>query len=169
MKKSLIILISLFALTTSLAQTKNETQVKESSLSVYVGTAIPIASVDKNEVSTNFEDNTTLAFPIGLNIKKSEKLSYSFELAPVIQWTKNGSSVTSLSFLPGVLLHNKKFTYGIRGAFETSGRYGMSFSALTPIIKKEHINIVLGLPLDLRFGNNLPTNLGTGILLVAVL
>ena len=77
--------------------------------------------------------------------------------------------MVNLAILSGVLLSKNNFTYGIRAAFETGGRYGMSFSLLKSIKKRENYNLVLGLPLDLKTGNQSPTSLGTGIILVVVI
>ena len=167
MKSILLILFSVIFISPSFSQ--NEVQNNFPFVSGYIGAAVPITSFTKDGVSSNFNSSASLVFPIGFNLNKSEKFSYSIELDPVITFIGDSSSVANLAILPGVLLHQKKVTYGIRAAFETNGRYGMSFSLLKNLYKQENYNIVIGLPFDIRVGNNLPTSLGTGVILVVVI
>lgn len=167
MKTTVITLISLALVFTCYSQ--NEEQSKFPFSSVYIGTAVPIISIDEDGFTSNFSTSSVFVFPIGFNLNKSEKLSYSIELDPVLSFTNNSSSIANLAVLPGVLLHQEKISYGIRAAFETSGRYGMSFSLLKSLIKKENFNLVMGIPLDIRTGNQTPVNLGTGLIFVIVL
>lgn len=138
-------------------------------VSGFIGAAAPLTSYTKGVFSSNFNPSTTLAFPVGLNLNKSAKFSYSIELDPVITFSGDSSSVSNLVVLPGVLLHQPKVSYGVRAAFETNGRYGMSFSLLKSILEKDHYSIVLGLPIDLRTGNNSPNSLGAALVMVVVL
>ena len=167
MKNTLAIII-LTLIATQLFSQDNQ-QNKFPTISGYIGTAIPAFSINKNEFSTNFTQEFTIAIPIGININKSEKLSYTAEIAPVLSFTNKSSSVANLAVLSGVLLSKNSFTYGIRVAFETGGRYGISLSALKSIYKQKNYNVVIGLPLDIRTGNNLPTGIGTGLIVVVVI
>lgn len=167
MKLIIITLLSISFVSTVFSQEKE--QIKYPNVSGFIGGAVPITSFTKDGFSTNFNNSTTLVFPFGFNFNKSDKFSYSIELDPVITFNRDSSSLTNVAILPGVLLHSKKFTYGIRAAFEIKGRYGMSFSILKSLLKTETSSIVLGVPIDIRIGNNLPISFGTGILVVVVI
>lgn len=167
MKSILLILFSVLFISPAFSQ--NEEQNKFPFVSGYIGAAVPITSYTKDGFSSNFNSSSTLVFPIGFNLNKSEKFSYSIELDPVITFRGDSSSVANLAILPGVLLHQQKVTYGIRAAFETNGRYGMSFSLLKSVFKSEDFNIVLGWPIDIRTGNNSPNSIGTALLVVVVI
>jgi hypothetical protein len=166
MKTIFLILFSVVSINLSFSQ--NISGKKFPFVSGYIGTALPIISFSKDGHSSNVNSTTSLVFPIGFNLNKSTKFSYSIELDPVITFTGNSSSLRNLALLPGILLHQPKLSYGIRAAFETSGRYGMSFSLLKSLTKKDKLTIVLGLALDIRTGNKTPINAGTGIILVIV-
>lgn len=167
MKYVFITLLSLGLALSSAAQDNSEPGYP--SVSGYIGTAVPVLSLNENGSSFNFNSSTSLVFPVGINLNKSSRFSYSVELDPVITFSKDSSSVSNLALLPGVLLHQKNVTYGIRAAFETNGRYGLSFSLLKTIAETEQMNLVLGLPIDIRTGNGAVNSLGTGLILVVVL
>lgn len=167
MRTLLLILFSLGYLGSSFAQ--NNGQSKSSLMSGYIGTALPAASFVDGEFTSNFNSSTSIVFPIGLNLKKSDKFSFSFELDPLLSLTRDSSLISNLAILPGVLLHQKNVTYGIRAGFETNGRYGLSFSLLKSLIKRENFNIILGIPLDLRTGNKAPHSIDTGLIVVVII
>ncbi len=167
MKSIFITLFSLSITFSLFSQDKN--QKKYPNINGFIGTAIPILSLSNDGLLSNFDKSTTLAFPFGLNLNKSKKFSYSVELDPIITFKKEGSSLTNLAILPGILFHTEYFTYGIRATFEINGRYGASFSLLRNIFKGNGFDIVIGLPLDLRFGNSLPSSVGTGLIVVVVI
>ena len=164
-----IISVIILVLIANQAFSQNNQPNKYPTISGYIGTVIPVLSINKNETSTNFTSEFLLGIPIGININKSESLSYTTEITPVLSFTDKSSSVVNLAILSGVLLSKNNFTYGIRAAFETGGRYGMSLSALKSIYKQENYNIVIGLPLDIRLGKSLPASFGTGLILVIVI
>jgi hypothetical protein len=167
MKSKLILLVSLLISLSLFSQ--EEEKNNSSRISSYIGIAIPITSFTNEKFTSNFTTSTSLVFPFGFNIKKSKLISYSIEFDPVITFSNNGSSLTNFAVLPGILFHREIVTYGVRAAFETKGRYGLSFSALKSIIQKEKFNLVIGIPLDFRVGNQSSTSLGTGIIAVLVL
>lgn len=164
MKSIFITLLSLSITFSLFSQDKN--QKTYPTINGFIGTAIPILSLSNGGMSSNFDKSTTLAFPFGFNLNKSEKFSYSVELDPIITFKNEGSSLTNLAILPGILLYANHFTYGVRAAFEINGRYGASLSLLRNIFKGDSFGIVVGLPLDLRFGNSLPFSAGTGLIVV---
>ncbi|ARS42967.1 hypothetical protein CA265_11480 [Sphingobacteriaceae bacterium GW460-11-11-14-LB5] len=124
----------------------------------------PIGSWDKNGFHDNFSEVYTLAFPFGINILKNDKFGISFEIAPSIRTEQHISKVSSVLFHPGAMFRFKHgFTFIGRVAFETSGRYGFT-PVLNQVIKKgKNASVYLAIPFPVRFGNNLPAALSTGL------
>ena len=64
----------------------------------------PIVTLSSEETAVNFRDYYSVNFPTGINIWKSAKIGFSFEIAPSVR-TENGiSKVNSVLFHPGVLI-----------------------------------------------------------------
>jgi hypothetical protein len=163
-KKIILVFLLLLLIKFSYSQSKNFENSYPRVLG-YICVLEPIVNWDLNGFTLNFENVYTVGFPIGINILKSDKIGFSFELTPYIMFEKGMSKVNNLLFHPGVrfqLPHNYAFI--IRVAFETNGRYG-----ITPIINKvflrmKYLNYFVGIPAPIRIGNNKPFSIGLGIL-----
>jgi hypothetical protein len=130
----------------------------------YFSITHPIGNWNKEGMKYNFEDNYTVIFPVGLNLMKSERFGFSFELSPAIRSDRNGTKVTSVLFHPGVLFRfDRGFGMVGRLAFESNGRFGFTPVLNKVIIKKTTHNYWLAAPFPVRFGNNQPTSVGVGM------
>jgi hypothetical protein len=130
----------------------------------YFSVLHPIGTWDKKGFHDNFSDVYTLVFPFGINILKSDKFGISFEIAPNIRTEHNISKVSSILFHPGAMFRFKHgFTFIGRAAFETNGRYGFT-PIFNQVIKKgKDASLYLALPFPVRFGNDQPASLSTGL------
>ncbi|KRT14311.1 hypothetical protein ASU31_20080 [Pedobacter ginsenosidimutans] len=158
----LLVFITLSGLSTKAQQTgQNHAYPK---VTGYFSLLHPIGSWDKNGFHDNFSDVYTLVFPFGMNILKSDKFGVSLEIAPSIRTEHNISKVSSVLFHPGAMFRFKHgFTFIGRAAFETNGRYGFT-PVLNQVVKKgKDVSLYLALPFPVRFGNNLPASLSTGL------
>ena len=98
----------------------------------YFGVIHPIATFSENETHLNFRNYYAVGFPTGINIWKSSKIGFSFEIVPNIKADDGTSKMNNLLFHPGVLVAlGKGYTFAGRVAFETNGRYGV-----TPVLNK---------------------------------
>lgn len=137
---------------TAQAQNEKETYPK---INGFVGILHPLVTFSSNEIVTNFKDYYVVGMPIGINIWKSDKIGFSFEIVPTIKSDSQVSKVNNILIHPGLLVRLKKgFTFAGRVAFETSGRYGFT-PILAKVIKKykDH-NYYVSMPVPVRFGNN---------------
>jgi hypothetical protein len=127
----------------------------------YVGLVHPIVTFSGGNTITNFSDSYTVGMPIGLNLWKSQRIGFSFEIVPFVHAENGVSKTSNLLIHPGALFSlGKGFTFVGRAAFETSGRYG-----LTPILNKvvkrgKNSNLFVALPVPVRFGNDRPSSVG---------
>jgi hypothetical protein len=129
----------------------------------YVSVLHPVVTIDKNSSTFNLTYNYTVAFPVGINILKSDKIGFSFELAPFIKADKHSDKVTNFLFHPGIMFRFKHgFTFIARAAFETAGRYGITPVFNKVIIKSKGANYYLAVPLPVRFGNDHVPSVGIG-------
>lgn len=130
----------------------------------YISILHPIGTWDKKGFHDNFSNVYTLVFPFGINILKSEKFGISFEIAPNIRTEHHISKVSSVLFHPGAMFRFRHgFTFIGRAAFETSGRYGFT-PVFNQVIKKgKDVNLYLALPFPVRFGNDQPVSMSTGL------
>lgn len=130
----------------------------------YFSVLHPIGTWNKDGFHDNFSDVYTIVFPFGMNIIKSDKFGISFEIAPAIRTEHNISKVSSVLFHPGAMFRFKHgFTFIGRAAFETNGRYGFT-PVFNQVIKKgKDASLYLALPIPVRFGNDQPASLTTGI------
>jgi hypothetical protein len=124
----------------------------------------PIGTWNKDGFTSNFSKAYTIGFPFGLNLLKSDNFGVSFEITPSIRTEKNVSKVSSVLFHPGAMFRFKHgFTFIGRMAFETSGRYGVT-PVFNQIIKRgKDANFFVSIPIPVRFGNSIPTSIGTGL------
>lgn len=160
---SLFIILVLTNTTLKLyAQNKTEIYPK---IKIAIGMAHPLVTFTSEKTTFNFKDYYSVGIPIAINIWKTKKIGFSFEIVPTIKSDDQISKVNNLLFHPGVLVRLKhKFVFVGRLAFETSGRYG-----LTPIISKsigihEDYNYNIAIPLLIRFGNVQPASITPALL-----
>lgn len=130
----------------------------------YFSVLNPVATWNKDGVTSNFSDVYTIAFPFGVNILKSDRFGVSFEIAPAIRTEKNISKVNSVLFHPGAMFRFKHgFTFIGRMAFETNGRFGFTPVFNQVVFKGKDAGFFVSVPLPVRFGNNLPASVTTGL------
>lgn len=123
-----------------------------------------IATWNKDGITTNFSDSYTVSFPFGLNLLKSDHFGVSFEIAPVIRVEKNIAKVSSVVFHPGAMFRFKHgFTFISRVAFETNGRFGVTPVFNKVVIRNKDSFFFVAASFPARFGNNVPSSLGSGI------
>ena len=130
-------------------------------LAGYFSVVNPIATFSKDGTITNFSSSYTVGFPTGINILKSDKLAFSFEVTPFIKAENGSSKMANLLFHPGIVFRRKnRFSITERLAFETSGRYGTT-TVFTKVVKRyQSSNLFLAIPIPLRFGNGQSTSIG---------
>lgn len=127
----------------------------------YFSIVHPIVSISEKETSTNFSSSYTIGFPTGVNVVKSDKIAFSFEITPFIRAENGSSKVYNTLFHPGVIFRFKNgFGVTARAAFETSGRYGMT-GVLSKVLKKnKSSSYFIATPFPIRFRNNNPASVG---------
>ncbi|QIL37964.1 hypothetical protein G7074_00885 [Pedobacter sp. HDW13] len=120
--------------------------------------------MDKNGNSFNFDKSYSVSFPIGLNLYKSDKIGFSFELAPAIKFENNASEVSNLVFHPGVIFPLKHgFSYLTRLAFETIGQYGLTPVLSKTIVTRKTLSYFMRVVAPVRIGNEKPTSIGLAL------
>lgn len=160
---SLLLLFAFVFIFSANAQQTNQTHTYPK-VTGYFSLLHPIGTWNKDGFHDNFSDVYTIVFPFGMNIIKSDKFGISFEIAPAIRTENNISKVSSVLFHPGAMFRFKHgFTFIGRAAFETNGRYGFT-PVFNQVIKKgKDASLYLALPLPVRFGNDQPASLTTGL------
>lgn len=129
----------------------------------YFGIMHPVATFSDEQTSINFRDYYAVGFPTGINIWKSQKIGFSFEVVPNIRVQGNSDKVTNLLFHPGVLVAlGNGYTFAGRAAFESSGRYGITPVINKTVIKSNNCSYFAALPLPVRFGNDHPASFTVG-------
>lgn len=123
-----------------------------------------VGTWNQNGFTSNFDNVYTVVFPFGMNLLKSDSFGVSFEVAPAIRTENNIAKVNSVLFHPGAMFRLKNgFNIIGRLAFETSGRFGVT-PVFNKVIKKgKDASLFLAVPIPIRFGNNLPTSITTGL------
>ncbi|TDE44991.1 hypothetical protein E0I26_07610 [Flavobacterium rhamnosiphilum] len=130
----------------------------------YFGVVHPIATFSENETTLNFRDYYTVGFPTGINIWKSSKIGFSFEVVPTIKAEDGTSKMNNLLFHPGILVAlGNGYTFAGRAAFETNGRYGVTPVFNKTVIKNANSSYYIAIPLPLRFGNEHPATFTVGL------
>lgn len=138
-------------------------QTTYSKVTGYISVVHPIVTYSNDKPVTNFKDYYLVGFPTGINIWKSPKLGFSFEVIPYIKSENGSSKMNNLTFHPGVLVSmGHGFTFIGRAAFETSGRYGVTPVFNKTIIKNKECSYFIAIPLPIRFGNEKPTTFTFG-------
>lgn len=129
----------------------------------YFGVVHPIVTFAENQTSLNFREYYAVGFPTGINIWKSSKIGFSFEIVPNIKAEDGTSKMNNLLFHPGVLVAlGKGYTFAGRVAFETNGRYGVTPVFNKTVIKNANSSYYVAIPLPVRFGNEHPANFTVG-------
>ncbi|HEU4791412.1 MAG TPA: hypothetical protein VFS71_17115 [Flavobacterium sp.] len=129
----------------------------------YFGILHPIVIFNGDETNVNFRDYYAVGFPTGINIWKSSKIGFSFEVVPNIKAEDGVSKMNNLLFHPGVLVAlGNGFTFAGRAAFETNGRYGFTPVFNKTVMKNENCSYFVAIPLPVRFGNDHPTSFTVG-------
>jgi hypothetical protein len=130
----------------------------------YISVVHPLITVDKDEVTYNFSGSYTIGFPCGINILKSDKTGFSFELTPFIKASGGTSKMANFLFHPGIMFrYPHGFTFIARLAFETAGRYGVTAVFNKVIIRTKMNNYFIAVPLPVRFGNDKTASIGAGL------
>lgn len=123
----------------------------------------PIATFSSEQTTVNFRDYYAVGFPTGINIWKSQKIGFSFEVVPNIRVQGDSDKVTNLLFHPGVLVAlGNGYTFAGRAAFESSGRYGITPVLNKTVIKSDNCSYFVAVPLPVRFGNDHPASFTVG-------
>jgi hypothetical protein len=124
----------------------------------------PIGTWTEDGFKSNFGNVYTVGFPFGMNILKSDQFGISFEVAPAIRTEKNISKVNTVLFHPGAMFRFRHgFTFIGRMAFETNGRFGVT-PVFNQVIKKgKDANLFVSVPIPVRFGNDQPASISTGL------
>lgn len=123
----------------------------------HMGIAHSILTVSDGSTTGNFGNSYSVGFPIALNIWKTEKVGFSFEVIPAIRSENGSHKVNNVTFHPGILYRlGKGYTFAGRAAFETSGRYGIT-PVFNKVLKKNKFsNYYVAIPIPIRFGNDRP-------------
>jgi hypothetical protein len=130
----------------------------------YFSVLNPVGTWNKDGFTSNFSGVYTVAFPFGINLLKSDKFGISFEIAPAIRTENNISKVSSINFHPGAMFRFKHgFTFIGRMAFETNGRFGVTPVFNKVLIKGKDASFFVSVPIPVRFGNNIPSSVTTGL------
>lgn len=130
----------------------------------YFGIMHPLVTISKDETLVNFRDYYAIGFPTGINIWKSDKIGFSFEIVPNIKNDQGTDKVTNFTFHPGVLVTlGNGYTFAGRIAFETAGRYGITPVFNKTITKNANSSYYIAVPLPVRFGNDHPSAFTVGL------
>ncbi|MFI5452740.1 hypothetical protein ACHMWN_11350 [Pedobacter sp. UC225_61] len=123
----------------------------------YAGIVHPITTFSPAGNDLNFDGHYVVGMPIGINLWKSKKIGFSFEVVSYVRVENGTSKMSNLLIHPGVLVSlGSGFTFAGRLAFETSGRYGFTPVLNKVVIKNKASSFFIALPVPLRFGNDKP-------------
>ncbi len=127
----------------------------------YFSVVVPIVSFASDATTYNFDNSTTIMFPIGINVIRSEKFGISFEVAPFIKMENGTSKVSNYLFHPGFIFrYLNGYAITTRLAFETAGRFGSTIVFSKVITKNKTNNFYAAIPIPIRFGNDRPASIG---------
>jgi hypothetical protein len=130
----------------------------------YISFVNPVGSLDKNGGSFNFTHSYSGGFPCGINILKSDRSGFSFEVTPFINVSGKKSKMSNFLFHPGVMFrYPKGFTFIARMAFETAGRYGVTAVFNKVVVRTKMNNFFVAVPVPVRFGNDKPPSIGLSV------
>lgn len=130
----------------------------------YFSIVQPLTTFSIGHFTSNFGNVYVIGFPFGVNLLKSDNFGVSFEIAPAIRTEKNISKVSTVLFHPGAMFRFKHgLTFIGRMAFETNGRFGLT-PVFNQVIKKgRDASFFVSVPFPVRFGNDQPASVGTGL------
>ncbi|TDW96719.1 hypothetical protein [Dinghuibacter silviterrae] len=135
----------------------------------YLSFIIPWVTINNKTTTTEFQSNTTIGFPVGINVYYSKHFGFSYEITPSVVWQKSdgkqGTSKTSnVLFDPGPIF---RFGHGFniitRLAFETQGRYGVTPVFNKVYLRTKDLDYWFSVSLPARFGNSLPASIGANL------
>jgi hypothetical protein len=126
--RSRTILISLSLAIAALVITPSNLQA-QNQLGGHFGAVVPLVTWADGETTT-VGDNFTIGFPMGLTLKKTDKVAFDLELVPSIQ---NEPLSVSLTVHPGVIFSlPQSFAAGVRVAFDVNA----ASWGFTPLLAK---------------------------------
>lgn len=162
------LIIALLTHYSLLAQAKDSTKhvhfVPE--IKTYIGIAHPLYTFSADSVKQNFRDYYGFAVPVGINILKSPKVGFSFEVVSFVRTENKDTKISYILFHPGVLYRlGKGYTFAGRLAFETSGRLGFTPIISKVLLKKKDYQLFGSFVLPFRFGNEHAATLSTVLLI----
>jgi hypothetical protein len=130
----------------------------------YFSIVQPLTTFSSGTFTGNFGNVYVVGFPFGMNILKNDSFGISFEMAPAVRTEKNIAKVSSVLFHPGAMFRFKhSFTFIGRLAFETNGRFGVT-PVFNQVIKKgKDASLFISVPFPVRFGNDQPASVSTGL------
>ncbi|MEI6582282.1 MAG: hypothetical protein WCO43_01720 [Chitinophagia bacterium] len=130
----------------------------------YISAVHPLVSLDKNGASYNFTNYYSVGFPCGINILKSDRIGFSFEVAPFLKVIGSSSKTNNLLIHPGIMFRRPHgFTIVTRLALETAGRYGTTLVFNKVFYKTAMNSYWFSVPIPVRFGNDLPASIGMAL------
>jgi hypothetical protein len=159
--RALLSILLLFSLRLAFAQEQVTSYPK---IAGYFSIVHPIVSWSDQETTTNFSQSYTVGFPTGINLLKSDKLAFSFEITPFIRAENGSSKMYNTLFHPGIIfLFKNGIGLTARAEFESSGRYGMT-GVLSKVVKKnKNGSYFVAVPMPIRYGNNKAASLGFAV------
>ena len=99
----------------------------QNDLGGHIGAVLPLVSLHNGDI-TSISDNLVAGFPMGITVKTSYNVAFDLEVVPYI----DENAVSNVLFHPGILMGlTDGFIFGLRGAFETQGAFGV-----TPLLNK---------------------------------
>ena len=88
----------------------------------HIGAMLPLFSLSGGELSS-ISDNLVAGFPMGITVKTNYNVAFDLEVVPFL----DENAVSNVLLHPGVLMGlSDGFTFGLRGAFETAGSFGVT-------------------------------------------
>lgn len=130
----------------------------------YFSVIHPLLTMTADQTTFNFSPAYTVGFPTGINILKSDRIGFSFELTPFIRVERGNARMTNLLVHPGVMFRFPRyFTINARLAFETSGRFGFTPVFSKVVKRNKDSSYFVAVPLPVRFGNDAPGSAGAGV------
>ena len=159
----------IFALVFTAAKLNAQTPSPYPRMAGYFSVTNAIETYSNGHFNGNFGNVYTVSFPFGLNLLKSDHFGVSFELSPTIRTENHIAKVSSITFHPGAMFRFPHgFTFIGRVAFETNGRFGFTPVFNKIVVRGKNSSFFASIPFPVRFGNNLPSSIGTGLQLGVV-
>lgn len=130
-------------------------------VAAYLSVSEPVGSLNNTGFHDNFSNGSTIIFPVGINLLKSDEFGISFEIAPAIRIEKGIAKTSSILFHPGTMFRFKHgFTFITRAAFESNGRFGFTPVFNQVIRRGKFCNYFVAATTPFRFGNDVPSAVG---------